>query len=120
MSYAALDSGLRTGILRPAPDQTALARVGGALVLATGGRYIIIFIWTWIQPEATQSARLLALQSQLAACKDRVDRRKSLELRFEPAFRVPWVFISKIVDGSQDLVQLMHAATVKHWHTTVF
>ncbi len=71
------------------PIKSRLARLGGALVLAARpSRYLIIFIWTSIQPRAIQAAKLLALQSQLAACKDRIDRGKSAKPRFGPAFRI--------------------------------
>ena len=103
------------------PTESCVARLGGALAVAARlSRYTIIFIWTSIQPRAIQSAKLLALQSQLAACKDRIDRKKSPKPRFDPAFRIPWVLLSKVLDGWEDLSQLMQPATVKRWHTTTF
>ena len=62
----------------------------------------------------------MALRSRLTACKDRIDRRQNSKPRFEPAFRLLWVLISKVVDGLEDLAQLMQPAVVKRWHTTDF
>ena len=73
------------------PTETCLTRLGGAFVLAARLiRYVIIFIWTSAQPRAAQSAKLVALQSQLAACKDHINRKKSPKPRSDPAFRILW------------------------------
>jgi transposase InsO family protein len=96
---------------------------GGRECLVLGcrlARYLIIFIWSVCRPKAVLAARLLALQSQLAACKDRIDRKKIPKPRFDPAFRMLWVVISKVLDGWDDLAQVMKPATVKRWHTTAF
>lgn len=103
------------------PSRTCFAGLGGALVLAALlSRHFIIFIWTSTQPRAAQSAKLLALQSELAACKDRIDRKLSPKPRFDPAFRLLWVLLSKLLDGWEGLSHLMQPATVKRLHTAVF
>ena len=87
-------------------------RAGLALACRLG-RYLIIFLWGLCQPRAVLVAKLLALQSQLAACKDRIDRKKIPRPRFDPAFRILWVVISKVLDGWEELAHLMQPATVK-------
>ncbi len=103
------------------PTTTLLSWAVGTMILAGRlGRYLIIFLWTFCQPKAALTARLLALQSQLATCKDRIDRKECRKPKFDPAFRLLWVLISKVVDGWEDLAQLMQPATVKRWHKTAF
>ena len=94
-------------------------RVGLILTLRLG-RYLITFLFGVCQPKAVLVAKILALQSQLAACKDRIERGKSPKPRFDSSFRLLWVFISKMVDGWEELAQVMKPATVKRWHTTAF
>ena len=66
------------------------------------------------------AARLLAAESQLARCRERVEQRKDPRPRFTPAFRLLWVVLSKVLGGCENLAQLMQPATVKKWHTTAF
>ncbi len=73
-------------------------RAGLILSLRLGG-YLITFLFGICQPKAVLVARVLALQSQLAACKDRIERKKSPKPRFDPGFRLLWVLISRVVDG---------------------
>ncbi len=72
------------------------------------------------QPKAVLAAKLLAAESQLAACVDAVNRRKAPKPRFGQAFRLLWVMLSKLVDGWEGLAQVMKPATVKRWHKQVF
>ena len=93
-----------------------LAWVGGALILAARlGRYFFLFLWSLCQSKAVLATQILALQSQLAACKDRIDRKQRARPRFDPAFRLLWVLLSKLVDGWEDFALLMQPATVKRW-----
>jgi hypothetical protein len=71
-------------------------------------------------PKTVPAARLLAIQSQLALCKNRIDLKKESKLRFTPAFRILWVVLSIFLDGWEELAPLMKPATVKKWHTTTF
>jgi hypothetical protein len=38
--------------------------------------YLIRFVWLFFYPKAVLAARLLAVQSQLAMCKNRIDLKK--------------------------------------------
>jgi len=51
-----------------------------------------------LQAKAVLAARILALQSQLAVCKHRVESGKAPAPRFNHAFRVLWVILSKLLD----------------------
>jgi len=82
--------------------------------------YLIRFVGLLFYPKAVLAARLLAVQSQLAMCKNRIDLKKDPKARFAPAFRILWVVSSKLLDGWEELAQLMQPATVKKWHTTAF
>lgn len=83
-------------------------------------RYIIGFVIFLFYPKAILAARLLTVQSQLAMYKHRVDLAKDPKPRFTPAFCFLWVVLSKVLDGWEELAQLMKPATVKKWHTTAF
>ena len=75
--------------------------------------YAVTFFWALTCPRAVQAARLLAVESQLATCLERIQQRKDPRPRFTPAFRLLWVFISKVMDQWEDLAQLvqsLHAA----------
>jgi hypothetical protein len=73
---------------------------------------MIRFVWLLFSPKAALAAHLLAVQSQLALCKNRIDL-KNPKPRFTPAFRILWVVLSKLLDGWEKLAQLMQPATVK-------
>ena len=76
--------------------------------------YLIKFVWLLFYPKADLATRLLAVQSQLAMCKNRIDLKKDPKPRFTPAFRILWVVLSKLLDGWEELAQLMQPATVKN------
>jgi len=92
-------------------------------VLACAGeirRYALIFLWAIFCPKAVLAARLMAVESQLAACKHEIASKKRPRPRFTPGFRVLWVVLSKCLDWWEDLAHLMQPATVKKWHTSAF
>jgi len=83
-------------------------------------RYLVCFCWALLQPKAVLAARILALQSQPAVCKHRVDAGKALPPRFNQAFRILWVILSKLLHRWEDLAQVMKPASVRKWHTAAF
>ena len=96
---------------------------GGRRVLQLGvrlGRYLIIFIGGLCQPKAVLVAWTLALQSQLAACLEQIEKREAPKPRFHPAFRLLWVPLSRLLEDWQELAHLMKPATVKRWHSDAF
>ena len=83
-------------------------------------RYALMFVWGIFCPKAVLAARLLAAESQLAACKHEIAAKKQPRPRFTPGFRLLWVVLSKCLDRWEDLAHLMQPATVKKWHTRAF
>ncbi len=83
-------------------------------------RYALVFVWAIFCPKAVLAARLLAAESQLAVCKQRILEKKDPRPRFTASFRLLWVLLSKTLDKWEDLTNLMQPATVKKWHTTAF
>ena len=82
--------------------------------------YLLTFCWALLVPKAVLAARLLAVESQLAAELNRSQGQKKRRRQFSLAFRVLWVLLSKFLQGWEDLVHLMKPETVKRWHTRAF
>ena len=97
--------------------QTILSTVSG---LKEAACYIHIFIRAFLGSRATLAVRVLAAESQLAACKCRIKEKNQPKLRFTHAFRLLWVLLSRVWAPWHQAVQLMQPATVKKWHTQVF
>lgn len=83
-------------------------------------RYALMFLWAIFCPGVVLAARLLAVESQLAACKHGIASKKRPRPRFTAGFRLLWVILSKSLDKWEDLAHLMQPATVKKWHTAAF
>jgi hypothetical protein len=64
--------------------------------------YLIRFVVLLFYPKAVLAARLLAVQSQLAFCKNRIDLKKDSKPRFTPAFRLLWVVLSRLLDAGKN------------------
>lgn len=79
-------------------------------VLACAGemfRYALMFLWAAFCPKVVLAARLLAAESQLAACKHGIASKKRPRPRFTAGFRLLWVILSKSLDKWEDLAHLM-------------
>ena len=62
-------------------------------VLACAGelfRYTLMFLWAIFCPKVVLAATLLAVESQLAACKHEIASKKQPRPRFTPGFRLLW------------------------------
>jgi len=57
--------------------------------------YVLTFLWALLSPKAVLAARLLAAESQLAVCRDRIQQKKDRGLRFSAGFRLLRVVLSK-------------------------
>jgi len=82
--------------------------------------YGLTFLRAILCSRAALATRLLAVESQLAACKHQINSKKQSRPRFTAGFRLLWVLLSKSLDKWEDLVCLMQPATVKNWNTTAF
>jgi hypothetical protein len=82
--------------------------------------YALVFLVSFFSSRGKLAAEIVALRSQVAACRDRVDRKQVPKPRFTAAFRVLWVVLSRLLRGWEDLAQLVKPATVKRWHKQGF
>ena len=82
--------------------------------------YCFTFLGAMLCPKAVLAAKLLAAESQLAICKQRIEDKKAPRPRFSASFRVLWVVLSKVLAGWERWAHLMQPATVKRWHTRAF
>ena len=82
--------------------------------------YIYTFLLALFSSRATLAARVLAAESQLAACRRRIEGKDRPRPRFTQAFRLLWVLLSKVWDEWHQVAHLMQPATVKRWHITAF
>ena len=79
--------------------------------------YVLAFLHALALPRAVLAARLIAAESQLAVCRERIQQKQDPKPRFSHAFRFLWVVLSKVLTGWEQCVQLMQPATVTKWHT---
>ena len=82
--------------------------------------FVYTFLSAFFSLRATLAARVLAAESQLAACKCRIEKKDQPRPRFTQAFRLLWVLLSRAWDPWHQVARLMQPATVKRWHTTAF
>ena len=61
--------------------------------------YAFLFVSVFVAPRAKAAAIIVALSSQLAACRQRVEQKKEARPRFRPAFRALWVVFSRFLEG---------------------
>ena len=94
--------------------------VGLASDLSQVVGYICTFLSALFCSRVTLATRVLAAESQLAACKRRIEKKDRPRPRFTQAFRLLWVLLSKAWDQWHQVAHLMQPATVKRWHTTAF
>ncbi len=83
-------------------------------------QYALTFLRAILCSRAVLAAKLLAVESQLAACKQQIASNKRPRPRFTASFRLLWVVLSNFLDEWEDLACLMQPATVKKWHTIAF
>ena len=81
--------------------------------------YLFRFAWLMLLPKAVLVAKLLALQSQLAACLGAVNRKKAPRPRFSVSFRLLWIALSRCLPDWQKLAHVMRPAAVVGWHRRI-
>jgi len=85
-------------------------------------RYALVFVWAIFCPKAVLAARVLAMESQLAVCKHRIEQKKDPHPRFTAGFRLLWIVLSKILDKWEDYTHLMKPglfSTVRRHHPQI-
>ena len=90
----------------------------GVLLQLVG--YLLRLCWALLLPRAVVAAKLLAVQSQLAAGLNHSSAQRKRHRQFSPAFQILWAVLSKSLEGWETLAQLMKPETVKRWHTRAF
>jgi hypothetical protein len=73
---------------------------------------VLRFVWLSLLPKAVLAAKLMATQSQLAACVDAVNRKKAPKPRFTISFRLLWIALSTPLSDWRKLAHIMRPATV--------
>ena len=74
------------------------------------------FVKNLFLPRAVLAARVLAAESQLALCQERLERQGVRRHRFSDGFRWLWVLLAGWWSDWPRYVRLMQPATVKRWH----
>jgi len=94
------------------------ASVGAAIgpLLQYGGR----FLKNLFLPQAVLAARVLAAESQLAVCQERLESQGLRRHRFSDSFQWLWVLLAGWWDDWPKYARLMQPATVKRWHEQGF
>ena len=90
------------------------ATVGTAMgeLLQSGWRFLkYLFL-----PKAALAARVLAAESQLALCQERLESQGVRRHRFSDGFRWLWVLLAGCWADWRRYARLMQPATVKRWH----
>jgi hypothetical protein len=83
-------------------------------------RYGLTFLRAILCSRAVLAAKLLAVESQLAACKQRINSKKRRRPRFTASFRLLWVVLSKFLDEWEDLACLMQPASCIDYRRSVY
>ncbi len=82
--------------------------------------YAVAFVGGFFQSRSHAAMEILALRSQLALCRHRIEMKKHPKPRPPLAFRWLWVIMCKTWGGWQGAACLMKPATVLKWHRTAF
>ena len=77
-------------------------------------RYGLTFLRAILCSRAVLAAKLLAAESQVAACKQRIDSKKRRRPRFTASFHLLWVVLSKSLD-KRSSCSLPIALSIRSW-----
>src|SRR5260370_31490405 len=83
-------------------------------------RYGWRFLKNLFLPKAVVAARVLAAESQLALCQERLESQGVRRHRFSDGFRWLWVLLASCWGDWQKNARLMQPATVKRSHESGF
>ena len=95
----------------------AFLNSGAGVGAATGQllRYGWRFLTNLFLPKALLAARVLAAESQLAICQERLESQGIRRHCFSDGFRWLWVLLASCWEEWQRYARLMQPATVKRW-----
>ena len=62
-------------------------------------RYALIFVSAFLRQRASLGCEMAAMRSQLAFYKESIHQQRQPRPRFQPAFRLLWVLLSRVWTG---------------------
>src|SRR6476646_9187534 len=83
-------------------------------------RYVLIFVSAFFRQRASLGCELVAIRSQLTFYQESIRQKRQPRPRFNPAFRLLWVLLSKVWGGWKCAADLMKPKTVLQWHADAF
>jgi putative transposase len=83
-------------------------------------RYVLIFVSAFFRQRASLGCELVAIRSQLAFYQESIRQKRQPRPRFNPAFRLLWVLLSRVWGGWKSAADLMKPKTVLQWHAVAF
>jgi hypothetical protein len=83
-------------------------------------RYALIFASAFFRQRASLGCEMVAMRSQLTFYKESIRQNRQPRPRFNPAFRLLWVLLSKVWNGWKSAAEVMKPKTVLQWHEHAF
>src|SRR6516165_10348656 len=81
-------------------------------------RYALIFVSAFFRQRASLGCEMVAMRSQLTFYKESIRQKRQPRPRFNPAFRLLWVLLSRVWSGWKSAANLMKPKTVLQWHAS--
>ena len=83
-------------------------------------RYALIFVSAFFRHRASLGCEIVAIRSQLTFYEESIRQKRQPRPRFNPAFRLLWVLLSRVWSGWKSAAELMKPKTVLKWHEHAF
>ena len=83
-------------------------------------RYALILVSAFFRQRASLGCEMVAMRSQLTFYKESIRQKRQPRPRFNPAFRLLWVLLSRVWTGWESAAELMKPKTVLQWHGHAF
>src|SRR5499433_1103207 len=83
-------------------------------------RYALILVSAFFRQRASLGCEMVAMRSQLTFYKESIRQKRQPRPRFNPAFRLLWVLLSRVWSGWKSAAELMKPKTVLQWHEHAF
>src|SRR5882724_3794360 len=83
-------------------------------------RYALVFLSAFFRSRSSLGCELVAIRSQLTFYKESIRQKRPPRPRFNPAFRLLWVLLSRVWSGWKSAADLMKPKTVLQWHADAF
>jgi transposase InsO family protein len=83
-------------------------------------RYALIILSAFFRSRSSLGCELVAIRSQLTFYQESIRQKRQPRPRFNPAFRLLWVLLSRALSGWKSAADLMKPKTVLQWHADAF